>query len=231
MIARLPSLVRSSHGAAFRFLQERSFAVKKCSYERFQSLVPSSRVQVRKLTTTRPVTSNPAPSKSSAESIIGGDDLSKLKVADLKLMLRERGLKVLGKKRELVDRLRSFFAEMAVKMTPEVTSKKTLVPDVGSVDFAESSSVEEIKPAKNLDNTRPVTSDPDPSKRSSHFAGGCDLSQLKVADLKSMLRESGLKASGTKSELIDRLRSYQECQNNARFVLFSTKTMVDLASF
>lgn len=95
-----------------------------------------------------------------APSASSKGDLSKLKVGDLKQMLKEKGLKISGTKSELIERLNS------------------------------SSSI-------------PVSS----SSASSSESGGEDLGQLSVAMLKGMLKEKGLKVSGKKSELIERLQS------------------------
>jgi transcription antitermination factor NusG len=51
------------------------------------------------------IVSEPKPSGKSKNSNDGGQDLTKLKVPDLKQMLKARGLKVSGKKSELIERL------------------------------------------------------------------------------------------------------------------------------
>ena len=59
------------------------------------------------------------------------EDLHSLKVPQLKQLLKERGLKVSGKKQELIDRLREHAAAEAPKPPPAPTPRVTpgSVPD------------------------------------------------------------------------------------------------------
>ena len=100
------------------------------------------------------------------------EDLAALKVADLKLLLKERGLKVSGKKAELIDRLREHAAAEAPKPPPAPTPRVTPgnVPDAQLAETIVDLLVTEILEARRQNNT--INPDTLASKREALLARG-----------------------------------------------------------
>ena len=106
-----------------------------------------------------------------------GHALEKRRVFELQCMLRAQGLKVWGTKAELIERL--------------VTSK--------CIEDTNSGSNMNGKMASYWGSSRKTNTQPSEPLHEHALAG------RKVFELKGMLRELGLKVTGRKSELIDRL--------------------------
>ena len=100
------------------------------------------------------------------------EDLAALKVADLKLLLKERGLKVSGKKQELIDRLREHAAAEAPPPPPAPTPRITQgsVPDPQLAETIVDLLVTEILEARRSNTT--INPDTLASKREALLARG-----------------------------------------------------------
>ncbi len=108
----------------------------------------------------------------------GAEDLSKLKVADLKVLLKERGLKVSGKKQELIDRLEEHAAAEAPKPPPAPTPRVTPgnVPDAQLAETIVDLLVTEIVEARRSNTT--INPDTLASKREALLAYSCKMQRL-----------------------------------------------------
>ena len=102
----------------------------------------------------------------------GAEDLSKLKVADLKVLLKERGLKLSGKKQDLIDRLEEHAAAEAPKPPPAPTPRVTPgnVPDAQLAETIVDLLVTEILEARRQNST--INPDTLASKREALLARG-----------------------------------------------------------
>ena len=100
------------------------------------------------------------------------DDLAALKVPQLKQLLKERGLKVSGKKQELIDRLEEHAAAEAPKPPPAPTPRVTPgnVPDAQLAETIVDLLVTEILEARRQNNT--INPDTLASKREALLARG-----------------------------------------------------------
>ena len=146
-------------------------------------------------------------------------DWSKLTVANLKIELKNRGLKAYGRKAELVATLEAYEMEQA---DPEITydsdsSSDETDFDVDSVDLEElgrqaraavASSAASIEVGSSGDEKGLEKDNLDtlPSSEGVSTTDG-DYEKMTVAQLKDELRGRGLRVSGKKAELIERLRA------------------------
>ena len=102
----------------------------------------------------------------------GAEDLASLKVPQLKALLKERGLKVSGKKQDLIDRLREHAAAEAPKPPPAPTPRVTPgnVPDAQLAETIVDLLVTEILEARRSNTT--INPDTLASKREALLARG-----------------------------------------------------------
>jgi transcription antitermination factor NusG len=122
----------------------------------------------------------------------------------------ELGTAFVGKSQISAEDSDDFFAKLEAELNPEKSDKALdstgdeSFPDFELSDFAEPS--RHIESVNVAPETAAVHSPPLAAKRDSSSG---DLSKNTVTQLKEMLREKGLKVSGKKSELIDRLMQGQ----------------------
>jgi len=165
------------------------------------------------------------------------DDLKQQTVVELKGMLRDRGLKVSGRKTELIERLFTFHQEFSTTQTTfeelkrrTVVELKFMLRKLGRrVSGRKAELIERLTMREDttLECTRRTRSSrPDGATRASSGVstrsssssssgthaksfsavhGHDSLQRRTVVELKGMLRERGLKVSGRKAELIERL--------------------------
>jgi hypothetical protein len=147
--------------------------------EMLLSLAISDRIYVDN---PRPVTSHRA-GRVLAVDGIGDPDWNTLTVPALKDKLKSLGLKVSGKKQELVDRL--------IQHTSNVDESEPSAPTRGDVDHGEP-----------ISGASPVSTSPASDRP------GWDT--LTIPELKDRLKFLGLKVSGKKQELVERLKQHVE---------------------
>eukprot|EP01129_Flabellula_baltica_P001750 TRINITY_DN11674_c0_g1_i1.p1 TRINITY_DN11674_c0_g1~~TRINITY_DN11674_c0_g1_i1.p1 ORF type:complete len:228 (+),score=64.43 TRINITY_DN11674_c0_g1_i1:584-1267(+) len=146
------------------------------------------------------------------------DSLSKMKIPELKEKLRARGLKVSGKKQELIERL--------LGSSPQNSSVEEVSDDdsVSNTNFA-SMKVVELRDACKKRGLKSTGSKGDlidrlqggqeggSSKKASSSDSDNEYSTLKVIELKEKCKERGLKTTGSKSDLIGRLQNPNDWEN------------------
>lgn len=120
-------------------------------------------------------------------------DWSSLTVASLKEALKLRGLKYSGKKSELVAKLEEYEIEMANQSIGgnALVSLSTDLTEQGNSDNGTSTSESDGKPS---------------IKEQDQDFSNSDISKMTVPQLKEELRKRGLKVSGKKVELMERLQ-------------------------
>ena len=144
--------------------------------------------------------------------------LESLKVNELKELLKERDLKVNGKKSELIERL----IESGYEPEKVVTkSEKSLGEQIRKLDLSLFETMRAVSSVYGLDfeyftdflsevgETKPEVKKIDIPETEE------ELEKLKVKDLKEILKSKGEKIGGKKSELIERILALEEEEEEA----------------
>mmetsp|Transcript_19734 Transcript_19734/g.35053 ORF Transcript_19734/g.35053 Transcript_19734/m.35053 type:complete len:224 (+) Transcript_19734:82-753(+) len=147
----------------------------------------------------------PAPpclARRAASKSIETDDLSSLKVAELKQHLKDRDLSVGGNKLQLVERL-----EAAIMAEEEAEAESCEIDD--DLEGCTVSALKGHLRARSLPVSGKKAELIERLREAALQEGPCDEENLEgcsVAELKVRLKEQGLTTSGRKAELIDRLQ-------------------------
>lgn len=135
----------------------------------------------------------PAEPETPKPSLYTADELSKMKVTELKNILREHNMKVSGLKAELVDRILK--GNVYKDVVKEVPLETLVAPETTLLEPKVRTPLPPLPEIQSEAPTEPETE---------HYSQQ-SLNQLKVTDLKDILRAKKLKLAGNKAELIQRI--------------------------
>jgi hypothetical protein len=151
-------------------------------------------------------------------------DLQSLTIPSLKSILKEKGLKVSGNKSDLLARLQTQPSQRNFSSEPEYEMRTSTSMERENLGGRRTNKKEEVSMAKK--NSDKITS---PILSASKAAE--DLKDMKISDLKALLKEKQLNTSGKKSELIARLKLFQmDIEKTSPNVVFNKKNSSKVVS-
>ena len=143
-----------------------------------------------------------------------GQKPPKLTVSKLKLICKSKGLKVSGKKKDLIDRINEKdISETMSKLEKKFGIPKHSLSDIlNSIQHSKHTKIHPKKTSYLIDCKHDVPKSPYDS--------------LKVSDLKTMCKDKGLKTTGTKKSLITRLNTFNKRSSGVLNKLCTTDSVV-----
>jgi hypothetical protein len=152
-------------------------------------------------------------------------DLQSLTIPSLKSILKEKGLKVSGNKSDLLARLQTQPSQRNFSSEPEYEMRTSTSMERENLGGGTTKKKEEVSMAKK--NSDKITS----PILSASKAAEDDLKDMKISDLKALLKEKQLNTSGKKSELIARLKLFQmDIEKTSPNVVFNKKNSSKVVS-
>jgi len=137
--------------------------------------------------------------------VVLGDQIESLTAVQMKVLLRQKGLKVSGRKQELAQRLleanaapkEGAGAETEVETVVETEAEAEIEAEIEAETEAETEAEVEVEALQKMEELDDVDED--------DIVLEDGLDYLTVPQLKDMLRQKGLKSSGRKEVLVQRL--------------------------